>query len=52
MDTLSGDRAGELLGGILNWHDLLAGHANRNGLTLLATPHRWHGQMQQSGASQ
>jgi hypothetical protein len=42
MDTLSADRAGELLGGTLNGHDLVAGHANRNGLTLLTTPHRWH----------
>ena len=52
MDTLSGGRGGELLGGILNGHDLVAGHANRNGLTLLATPRRWHAQMQRSGASQ
>jgi len=52
MDTLSGDRAGKLLGGALDGHDVVAGHANRNGLTLLATPHRWPGQMQQSGASQ
>jgi hypothetical protein len=51
MDTLSDDRVGELLGGTLDGHDLVAGHRNRNGLTLLATPHRWPGQMQ-SGASQ
>jgi hypothetical protein len=41
MGNLSANRARELLGGDINGHDLVAGHANRNGLTLLTTPHRW-----------
>ena len=34
MATLTTDRAREMLGG-LNGHDVLAGHANRGGMTLL-----------------
>jgi hypothetical protein len=41
MDTLTADRARELLGGVLNGHDVLGGQANHNGVTLLTTPHRW-----------
>jgi hypothetical protein len=41
MGSLSAERALQLLGADINGHDLVAGHANRNGLTLLTTPHRW-----------
>jgi hypothetical protein len=41
MGSLNAERARQLLGGDINGHDLVAGHANRNGLTLLTTPHRW-----------
>jgi hypothetical protein len=40
MSTLTPDRARALLGGGLNGHDVVAGHANRNGLTVLTTPRR------------
>jgi hypothetical protein len=41
MGNLSADRARQLLGADINGRDVVAGHANRNGLTLLTTPHRW-----------
>jgi hypothetical protein len=47
MTTLTADRARELLGGrSVNGHeftgrDIIAGHANAGGVTLLTTPHRW-----------
>jgi hypothetical protein len=39
--AMTSDRARQLLGGSITRHDLVAGHANRSGLTLLTTPHRW-----------
>ena len=39
--TMTADRARELLGAGLNGHDVVAGHASRNGMTLVTTPHRW-----------
>jgi hypothetical protein len=39
--AMTSDTARQLLGGDINGHDVVAGHANRNGLTLLTTPHRW-----------
>jgi hypothetical protein len=38
---MTSDTARQLLGGDINGHDVVAGHANRSGLTLLTTPHRW-----------
>jgi hypothetical protein len=41
MGSLSAERARQLLGADINGHDLVAGHTDRNGLTLLTSPHRW-----------
>jgi hypothetical protein len=41
VTTMTSDQARGLLGGGLNGHDVLAGHADHNGVTLLTTPHRW-----------